>query len=217
MQNSPPQIPTHPWEWPQRPWARLHIDYAGPFMGKMFLVTVDTHSKWLEAHVVETPTSAGTIQQLCQMFATHGIPETIVTDNGFVFTSKEFNHFTDMNGIKHLTTAPYHPASNGLAERAVQTLKTGLKKMTVGNIEDKLHTTTGQSPAELLMGRRPQSYPDILKPNISDRVSINQERQKEGHDRGTIYRSYAVGDAVWVRSFSQGLTWIAGGTMFLNC
>ena len=45
MQNSPPQIPTHPWEWPQRPWARLHIDYAGPFMGKMFLVAVDAHSK----------------------------------------------------------------------------------------------------------------------------------------------------------------------------
>ena len=36
MQNSPPQIPTHPWEWPQRPWARLHIDYPGPFMGKYF-------------------------------------------------------------------------------------------------------------------------------------------------------------------------------------
>ena len=178
-------------------------------------------SKWLEAHVVETPTLAGTIQKLRQMFATHGIPETIVTDNGSVFTSKEFNHFTDMNGIKHLNTEPYHPASNGLAERAVQTLKTGLKKMTAGNIEDKLarflfqyritpHTTTGQSPAELLMGRRPRSYLDILKPNILDRVSINQERQKEGHDRGTVHRSYAVGDAVWVCSFSQGPTWIAG-------
>ena len=169
----------------------------------------------IEAHVVETPNSAGTIHKLCQMFATHGIPETIVTDNGSIFTSKEFKHFTDMNGIKHLTTAPYHPASNGLAERAVQTLKTGLKKMTVGNIEDKLarflfqdritpQTTTGHSPAELLMGRRPRSHLDILKPNISDRLSINQERQKEGHDQGTVHRSYAVGDAVWVRNFSQG-------------
>ena len=45
LQNSPPQVPSHPWEWPQRPWARLHIDYAGPFMGKMFLITVDAHSK----------------------------------------------------------------------------------------------------------------------------------------------------------------------------
>ena len=64
VQNLPPQVPTHPWEWPQRPWARLHIDYAGPFMGKLFLVAVDAHSKWLEAHVVETLTSAGTIRKL---------------------------------------------------------------------------------------------------------------------------------------------------------
>ena len=108
-----------------------------------------------------------------------------------------------MNAVKHLTMAPYHPVSNGLAERAVQTLKTRLKKMTVGNIEDKLacflfqyritpHTTTGQSPAELLMGRRPRSHLDILKPDISDRL-------KEGHDRETVHRSYVVGDVVKVR------------------
>ena len=192
---------------------------------------MDAHSKWLEAHVVETPTSAGTIQKLRQMFATHGIPETIVTDNGSVFTSKEFNHFTDMNGIKHLTTAPYHPASNGLAERAVQTLKTGLKKMTAGNIEDKLarflfqyritpHTTTGQSPAELLMGRRPRSYLDILKPNISDRVSINQERQKEGHDRGTVHREMEMQCGYVVFQRSDLDSWRSSKiqrTMFLNC
>ena len=127
----------------------------------------------------------------------------------------------DMNGIKHLTTAPYHPASNGLAERAVQTVKTGLKKMTAGNIEDKLarflfqyritpHTTTGRSPAELLMGRRPRSHLDLLRPNVTDRVSNKQERQKEGHDHGTVIRSYPVGEAVWVRNFSQGPTWLAG-------
>ena len=67
MQNSPPRVPTHPWEWPQRPWARLHIDYAGPFLGKMFLITVDAHSKWLEAHVVDNPTSTGTIRKLRHM------------------------------------------------------------------------------------------------------------------------------------------------------
>jgi len=128
------------------------------------------------------------------MAAHHGVmgqfnssQETIVTDNGSAFISHDFQQFMDMNGIKHLTTAPYHPASNGLAERAVQTLKMGLKKMTVGNIEDKLarflfqyritpHTTTGQSPAELLMGRRPRSHLDILRLNVADRVCNKQER-----------------------------------------
>lgn len=65
------------------------------------------------------------------MFANHGIPEVIVTDNASVFTSREFQELVKRNSIKHITTAPYHSASNGLAERAaVQTLKSSLKKMT---------------------------------------------------------------------------------------
>ena len=114
MQNSPPRVATHPWKCPQHPWARLHIDYAGPFMSNMFLVTVDAHSKWLEVHIVDMSTFTGTIQKLCHMFAIHGIPEAVVTDNDSVFISSEFQHFMDMNGIKHLTTAPYHIASNEL-------------------------------------------------------------------------------------------------------
>ena len=46
----PAPAPLHPWEWPQRPWSRLHADYAGPFMGRMFLIVVDAHSKWLEIY-----------------------------------------------------------------------------------------------------------------------------------------------------------------------
>ena len=44
----PSSAPLHPWEWPNRPWSQLHLDYAGPFMGKMFLVVVDAHSMWLD-------------------------------------------------------------------------------------------------------------------------------------------------------------------------
>ena len=46
--HRPPPAPLHPWEWPERPWSRLHADYAGPFLGKMFLIVVDAYSKWLE-------------------------------------------------------------------------------------------------------------------------------------------------------------------------
>ena len=113
------------------------------------------------------------------MFATLEILETVVIDTGLVFTSSEFQNCTDMNGIRHLITAP---ASNRLAERAMQTLRTGMKKITAGNIEDNLvrflfqhritpHTTTGRSPAELLMCRRPRSHLDLLRPNVTDRVS----------------------------------------------
>ena len=68
--------------------------------------------------MVNTATSQTTIDKLRMLFATHGLPETVVSDNGSIFTSAEFATFMTYNGIKHLKSAPYHPASNGLAERA---------------------------------------------------------------------------------------------------
>ena len=90
----------------------------------------------------------------------------VITDNGTGFVSSEFEQFLKSNGVKHTTSAPYHPASNGLAERAVQIVKKGLKKRTTGTMSSRLakilfnyrispQTTTGTSPAELLLGRRP--------------------------------------------------------------
>ena len=126
--KAPSEAPLHPWEWPDRPWARLHLDFAGPFLGRMFLLVIDAHSKWLEVCPMNTATSFTTIEKLRKLFAIHGLPETVVTDNGAVFTSKEFQEYMEANGIVLIDTAPYHPASNGLVERAVQTFKLGVKK-----------------------------------------------------------------------------------------
>ena len=64
-QNVPAPAPLHPWEWPELPWCCLHAYYAGPFMGKMFLLIMDAHSKW------------------------YSLPVTLVTDNISVFTGNE--------------------------------------------------------------------------------------------------------------------------------
>ncbi|MCG8620894.1 MAG: hypothetical protein MJE68_02680 [Proteobacteria bacterium] len=61
-----------------------------------------------------------------------------VTDNGSIFTSGEFTDFVKRNGIHHVTSSPYHPSSNRLAEHAVQTMKDGLMKLTNGSVETKL-------------------------------------------------------------------------------
>ena len=114
----------HPWEWPGKAWYRLHIDYMGPFEGNMILFIVDAYSKYTDAHVMTSATTAATILQLRQTFSTHGLPCTIVSDNGSPFTSQEFQQYCSMNGIKHIRSSPYHPANKGLAERAVQTIKT---------------------------------------------------------------------------------------------
>ena len=180
-QKSPPLAPLHPWEWPGRPWSRLHIDYAGPVRGKMLLVLIDSHSKWLEVVIVPSANSFHTIEKLRSMFSVHGLPEVIVSDNGSPFTSSEFHEFTQKNGIRHVRTSPYHPASNGQAERAVQVLKEALKKSSSNSMEVQLarflfkyritpHTTTGVSPSEMLMGRQLRSHLDLLKPDVCARV-----------------------------------------------
>ena len=72
-------------------------------------------------------TSAKTIEVLRAVFATHGLPKKVVTDNGPSFTSSEFEDFMEKNGIKLIHSALYHPSTNGLAERAVQSFKQGVK------------------------------------------------------------------------------------------
>ena len=71
-------------------------------------------------------------------FSTLGLPEVIVLDNATNFTSEEFATFMRKNGIRHVKSPPYHSSSNGLVERAVQTLKEGLKKLKEGSLETRL-------------------------------------------------------------------------------
>ena len=211
----------HRWEWLSRPWARLHIDYAGPFMGKMFLIIIDAHLKWLDVHCVNTATTKTTISKLRSTFATHSLPEMIVSDNGTVFTSQEFKIFTQRNGIRHVTSAPYHPSSNGLAERAVQTFKQGMKKQGQGTVETKVarfllsyrktpQTTTGETPAQLRWGRSLRTHVDLLKPNVATTVATAQMQQKSQHDQHSKPRPFSVGDTVDARNYSGNGEWIPG-------
>ena len=116
-------------------------------------IIVDSHSKWIDVHVTTSSNSSVTIEKRMFSFATHGLPHTIVLDNGPCFVSNEFELFNKMNGIRHIKVSPHPPASNGLAERAVQTVKSGISNMEGGNLQSKVtqflsryritpHTTT---------------------------------------------------------------------------
>ena len=213
-------VPIHPWEWPQKPWSRLHLDYAGPLFGKMYLVLIDAHSKWIEAKGVSSATSAATIEQLTSIFSVHGLPEVLVTDNGSCFTSTEFKEFIKQNGIHHICTAPYHPASNGQAERAVKIIKDSLKRATQQSRDMELskflfhyrltpHTTTGIAPAELLLGRRPRSCLDLVKPDLSQQVQRKQLTQVANRG-GRADKQFDIGSAVLAKNFSSGRRWLEG-------
>ena len=90
-------------------------------------MVVDAQSKWPEMIPVSSTTSISTIEVLRDLFARFGIPEQIVSDSGAQFVSEEFQAFVKSSDIRHITSAPYHPATKGLAERAVQTLKQALR------------------------------------------------------------------------------------------
>ena len=172
--------------------------------------------------IVNSTNTTNTIEHLCSLFATHGLPEMIVSDNGSVFTGLEFQDFCVKNGIKHVKNAPYHPASNGLAELAVQTFKEAMKRadpqeflsIRMSRFLFKYcltpHSTTGTSPAELLLGRRPRSHFDFVIPNLSSKVRNKQILQKIQHDKKSKPRVFAMGTKVLLRNFSAGPEWIVG-------
>ena len=87
--NNPKIAPLHSWEWPARPWQSIYVDFAGPFLGTMFLVVVDAPSKWPEAIPMTTTNTTTIIEEPRKLFTAHGLPEQLVSDNGPQFNSNE--------------------------------------------------------------------------------------------------------------------------------
>ena len=206
--------PLHPWEWPSSPWERVHIDFAEPFLDRMFFVLVDAHSKWPEIVEMKTTTSTKTIEVLRSIFSRNGIPAQIVSDNGSQFSSDEFATFMKRNGIKHFKSAPYHPATNGLAERFIQTFKNSMRAMKDENrdINQKItnflltyrntpHSTTNEIPAKLFLGRNLRTRLSLLKPNIQINVSRNQMNTTFQEKRTKNSRYFEDGQSVIARDY----------------
>ena len=162
----------------------------------MLFVVTDAHSKWPEVCVMDSTTSSKTISVLREMFARYGLPRQLVSDNGPQFTSGKFKQFLHANGIKHITTAPYHPSSNGAAERLVQTVKQAIRAghqrreplertLAVFLLQYQVtpHATTGVSPGALFFGRPLHTRLDLLKPDVGGQVRDRQSLKKDRYDR----------------------------------
>ena len=189
-------------------------------MGQLFLIVIDAYSKWIEVYPTSSTSATATIEKLRQAFANHGLPEMVVSDNGSGYASEEFADFMARNGILHVKTAPRHPSSNGLVERSVRIFKEGMKKLegfggTVHTILSRFllayrstpQTTTGVTPAELLLNRRLRTRLDLIRPELRHRVETQQGAQKVHHDNTKKERQFAEGDSVLVKNFSPGPKW----------
>ena len=228
VRSSPPSAPLIPWKWATRPFKRIHIDFCQKG-SDYFLVVVDSRSKWIEVQHMTSITTEKTINELRLIFAQHGLLEEVVSDNGPQFVSNEFSEFMHKNGIKHTLTPPYHPQSNGAAERAVRVVKEALVKQVLeGNksrsIKHRLadfllrcrstpHSTTGAVPAELLMRRRLRTRLSLVKPDLAQTVESKRKKQKEYKDfKSHQNRLFVENDMVRVRNTQASNTerWILG-------
>lgn len=167
--------------WPKTEniFERVHVDFFY-LNGLSYLLLVDSKSRWLDVHCMSKGTGVTqTIEKLKLTFSVMGLPVTIVSDNGPPFNSGDFIKFCNINGINVLKSPPYHPQSNGSAERQVQTIKAALKKYMLQKssltVEQQIvnflfyHrntpcTITGLSPNDMIFKCKPRTIIDLLKP-----------------------------------------------------
>ncbi|XP_029157205.1 uncharacterized protein K02A2.6-like [Nylanderia fulva] len=142
----------------------------------------------------------------CRTICRFGIPRMLVTDNGRTFISQEFQNFIKANGIIHRLTAPYYPATNGAAERFVQTLKQWLRKTNLEKENVKCSVQKflfhyritpfpelKQSPAEIMFGRKLRNWLDLLSPK---EIEI-----KKKSVRSNETRNFQVGNKIAAREY----------------
>lgn len=208
------------WPLPTKPWARVHIDYAGPFESHNFLVIVDAFSKWPEIFIMGQTTTTATITKLEETFARFGFPEILVSDNGSQFTSSNFKDFCTARGIQHLRSPPYHPQSNGQAERFVDTFKRALTKakgedVTHSNLQTFLRCyrtnpnaslPNSASPSQQMFGRNIRTVLDLMHPQNSSvsQIQRNEAMELQYNKRhGSVKQTYLPGDDVYVMKYAN--------------
>ena len=219
---SPPEAPVHPWCFPTGPWQGLHVYFKGPVLERTYLVVVDAYSKCPEIVNMLITTATATIKVLHEIFSRHGLPETIVSDNGLQFISEEFSNFCNNNGIIHRKSAPYKPSTNGQAERIVQVLKSAITRARITGEDidtavarhmliyrNTVHSTTGECPSMLLMKRKLRTRLDLLKPSVQRHVENKQNSSAE-RTASRHLRQFQKGDTVMVRNYGTGDKWLPG-------
>ena len=144
-------------------------------------------------HQTQSLSSKVIMQRLEQDFAHFGYPHTIASDNATTFTSEEFQEFCNERGIYHLTGASYHPATNGSAERLVQSFKQSLKKSCLPRKEAlqefllqyrRTPLSTGYSPSELLNGRQIRAKIDVIIPSLAHIAQAQQVQVSSQLNKG---------------------------------
>ena len=215
--NLQPMIAT---QLPDYPWQRVGTDLF-QLKGSTYIIVIDYFSRYPEVIKLKGTTSGHVIEALKAVFSRHGIPETVVSDNGPQYSSQEFTDFARQYDFCHLTSSPLYPQSNGQAERGVQTVKGLLKEvddpyMALLNYRTTPFPWCNLSPAELSIGRQLRfNLPQIKDkqrpawPYLKEFCKQNElfkQRQKADFDRRHRVRPLppiTSNTEVWITSGDQ--------------
>ena len=213
--NSPPGVePLLPSRLPQLPWQKVGTDLF-EYNKYTYLLIIDYYSRWIEIAQLNKTTSEDIIRHTSSIFARHGIPEVVVSDNSPQFSSELYAKFAQQYGFEHVTSSPRYPKSYGEAERAVKTVKNFLKKSKEPYLALLAYQSTplqnGYRPAQLLMSRNLRTIlPEVREKRIpkvvdfqvlEERDEVLKDRQKKDYD--ARHRTKALpqldpGDYVWL-------------------
>ena len=158
-------LPSHPPEpiiqkpRPTRPFQEIAVDYCS-YAGRDFLVLVDMCTDWPDIVVMgSNTTTPRLLTALKNEFCRSGVPDVLWSDQGPQFTSKLFHDFTTEWGIKHVTSTPTYPQSNGKVEATVKSMKKLIQGSWTGSSVDDTKLARG-----LLQYRNTPSRRDGLSP-----------------------------------------------------
>ncbi len=194
--------PLQPTPLPERPWQKIATNLC-EYKGKHCIVITDYYSRYLEILHLPTTTTDQVVKSLKSTFARFGIPDQLVSDNGPQYTSETWKDFCKRYDIMHLTSSPHNPQGNGLAERAVKTGKRILKQddplLALVCYRATPATSTGVSPAELLMGRKIRTTVPSLKRTLNPKwpgKALIRHRDEQAKQQQAFYfnRRHGVKD-----------------------
>ena len=213
---------------PDYPWQRVASDLF-EWKRQKYLLVIDYYSRFIEIARMSNATSSDVINHLKSIFARHGIPESLTSDNGPQYSAELFSTFARDYGFTHLTSSPHYPQGNGAAERAVRTVKTLLEKNDDPYTALLAYRSTplenGYSPAELLMGRKLRTTIPViskqLSPCLPNKTILKQkemrmrERQQDNfnnYHQAKQLRPLQVGEQVYIPDNSSEGTVIEEST-----
>ncbi|UYV62145.1 K02A2.6-like [Cordylochernes scorpioides] len=217
-ERKPKHEPLMPSEFPIRPWQKVGMDLFY-LNGRWYLIVCDYYSRYPEISLLQNLTAQEVISHLKSIFARHGTPETVRSDNGPQFQKvlgSEFSKFSKEWSFKHITSSPKFPQSNGFIEAIIKNIKQSFKKEEDCYLTLQAHRTmpleSCYSPAELLMGRRLRtSVPAIessLMPRYLDSEALQEREKRRVINQKCLYdKRHDVhslpplqqGDSVWIR------------------